>query len=423
MVLASDLERYMLQLVNQERTSRGLNALVLEQNLNLSAEEHSQWMLLTSIFSHTGVNGTSATDRIRAADFDLEGAWRTAENLAVQSERGEEGLFDDVEDLHIALMNSPGHRANILNGDLVYVGIGIEIGDFTFDNNQGTFFSVMATQNFATTDAAVVLDTGEAGENVPNSSTITENQTIEGTNDADTLSGGAGDDFIQGLAGDDSIRGNDGNDHLRGGFGNDEVFGGDGDDVLYGNTIVEISSSETDSASGADNQWLAEFVTDLFDVSSFLNPTFTSNLVGVDVLESLDGDDILYGGNGDDLIYGDGGNDQLFGLADDDQLFGGNGNDRLEGGTGSDALSGGKGADEFVFSTNGGVDTISDFDSAQDRILLDDSIWSGDLSASQLVAFFGSSSEDSYLLDLGATQIELSGNFTDLTIANAIEIF
>jgi uncharacterized protein YkwD len=44
-------------------------------------------------------------------------------------------LFDDVYDLHLALMNSPGHRENILMPDLEVVGIGIQTG--TYDYGSG----------------------------------------------------------------------------------------------------------------------------------------------------------------------------------------------------------------------------------------------------------------------------------------------
>lgn len=157
-VNADPLELHMLSLINAERTARGLNELELETNLNMSAEEHSQWMLQTNTFSHTGEGGSSATDRIRA-ELDLTGSWRTAENIAIQSIRGEPGLFDDVEDLHLALMNSPGHRANLLNPNLEYIGLGIELDEFTYSGG-ATLESLVVTQNFATTAAMVDLDPG-----------------------------------------------------------------------------------------------------------------------------------------------------------------------------------------------------------------------------------------------------------------------
>lgn len=155
---ASQLERYMLTLINQERTSRGLDPLQLERNLNASAEDHSEWMLQTDTFSHTGAGGSSATDRIRA-ELNLQGSWRTAENIAIQSERGATGYRDDVADLHQSLMNSPGHRANLLNPDLDYVGIGVEVGNFRYDSGR-SYQSVIVTQNFASTQGPVDLDTG-----------------------------------------------------------------------------------------------------------------------------------------------------------------------------------------------------------------------------------------------------------------------
>ena len=161
MSLASSFERQMLDLINNERTSRGLDALQLEQRLNASAEEHSAWMLMADVFDHTGIGGSSATQRMRDAGFDFSGSWSSGENLAAQSERGAAGIADDVVDLHNALMNSPGHRANILNVTFDYVGIGIVEGNFD------GFESVMVTQNFASTGGSVVLDTGAATPPAP----------------------------------------------------------------------------------------------------------------------------------------------------------------------------------------------------------------------------------------------------------------
>ncbi|MES0826180.1 CAP domain-containing protein [Ruegeria sp. SCP11] len=156
MSTASTFEQEMLALINEERTSRGLNPLQLETQLNDSAEDHSTWMLDTDTFSHTGAGGSSATERMRDAGFDFTGSWRSGENIAWQSERGPEGISDDVEQLHQSLMDSPGHRANILNPDYEYIGIGIEEGEYN------GWDAVMVTQNFATTDAEVMLDSGVA---------------------------------------------------------------------------------------------------------------------------------------------------------------------------------------------------------------------------------------------------------------------
>jgi VCBS repeat-containing protein len=93
---------------------------------------------------------------------------------------------------------------------------------------------------------------------------------------------------------------------------------------------------------------------------------------GNDILYGLDGHDFLSGGNGNDSLYGGTGNDVLHGDNGDDWLDGGAGNDVLAGGNGNDTLTGGAGADEFVFGKGGGNDVVVDFDTALDRLFLED---------------------------------------------------
>ncbi len=151
---ANAAERQMLELINQERAAANLDPLVLDTRLNASSETHSEWMLEEDVFSHTGEGGSSAGDRMEDAGFDFEGSWTWGENIAWQSERGEEGISDDVEQLHDALMDSPGHRENILNPNFETIGIGIEVEDFD------GYDAVMVTQNFAATDAPLEIDPG-----------------------------------------------------------------------------------------------------------------------------------------------------------------------------------------------------------------------------------------------------------------------
>jgi hypothetical protein len=157
MTVASDLERDMLALINGERQSRGLEPLTLEIDLNASAEQHSRWMLRTDTFSHTGANGSSADQRIVQSGFDLSGWAGSGENIAIQSARGAQGFADDVADLHRALMNSDGHRANLLKPEYDYIGIGIEVGSFTYPGGP-TLQSVVVTQNFAWTGGSATPD-------------------------------------------------------------------------------------------------------------------------------------------------------------------------------------------------------------------------------------------------------------------------
>jgi uncharacterized protein YkwD len=70
-------------------------------------------MVAKGYFSHTDLAGRSPFDRMRAAGISYRAA---AENIA---------WAGSVEQAHTSLMNSPGHRANILNGQLNRIGIGI----------------------------------------------------------------------------------------------------------------------------------------------------------------------------------------------------------------------------------------------------------------------------------------------------------
>ncbi|MFA8386070.1 MAG: DUF4214 domain-containing protein [Pelagibaca sp.] len=273
---ASDLERYMLDLVNEERTSRGLNALVLDKVLNASADEHSLWMLENNVFSHTGVDGSTPTERMTAEGFDLSGSWRTAENIAAQSERGAEGLLDDVYDLHIALMNSQGHRENILMPDLEVVGIGIQTGTYTYDS--GTYYSVMVTQNFAMT----------GGQTTPD--IITQATPVQNVRDPQPDSPGV----LVGTATAENLVGTDQDDRFTGSGGNDILSGGAGTDTAvymndmsnYGLTISNGSIVIEDRSGGDGTDTLnsievLEFNGTAFELSRFTN---VSTLTDADML-------------------------------------------------------------------------------------------------------------------------------------------
>lgn len=93
--------------------------------------------------------------------------------------------------------------------------------------------------------------------------------------------------------------------------------------------------------------------------------------LGNDTLNGLGGHDLLSGGIANDKLDGGDGNDALFGNLGDDTLVGGNGRDVMVGGNGYDKLWGGAGADSFHFGFDWGNDTVYDFNTAEDRIILD----------------------------------------------------
>jgi uncharacterized protein YkwD len=125
----SNLENHLLQLVNASRAEVGLAPLAFDAELVAAARGHSVWMDQAEIFSHTGAGGSGPGDRIAAAGYDDAG-W--AENVAYTSWWDPTGtvLMDQatVDQLHRQLMDSPGHRANILSADMREIGIGLHQG-------------------------------------------------------------------------------------------------------------------------------------------------------------------------------------------------------------------------------------------------------------------------------------------------------
>lgn len=383
MTYATADERYFLELVNRDRAKNGEDRLYLERHLNISADRHSGWMLQTDTFSHTGIGGSGSSDRIRAAGFDLSSGWATAENIAYVSVNNNGTMRDEVEQLHRNLMNSPGHRANLLSEKYDLIGIGLQLGEMVV-NGRG-YTVLMVTQNFARTGGEIDYDLApgisirsvdapewvtlppirvawapmfdgrvyrSAGDAELLATTLSDdiilgntadrvngragNDWISGGGGADTIDGSLGNDFILGQAGNDVLIGNSGDDRAAGGIGDDRIFGGTGSDRLRGDE-------------------------------------------GNDRMAGQDGNDLMSGGDGNDLMLGDVGADRISGDAGSDRLLGGTGNDILEGGAGIDLLAGGAGTDSFIFRGRVDRDRIQDFQRGVDRLMIDDALIEGDL--------------------------------------------
>jgi uncharacterized protein YkwD len=107
--------------LNRERAHHGLRRLSLNKRLARAARRHARDMARRNYFSHDTLGGGSFVDRIRAEGY-LKGArsWVVGENLAWGS-RG----FSRPRVVMRMWMNSPGHRANILNGSFREIGIGV----------------------------------------------------------------------------------------------------------------------------------------------------------------------------------------------------------------------------------------------------------------------------------------------------------
>jgi uncharacterized protein YkwD len=134
------LRASVLCLVNQQRTAKGLVPLTANAALDRAAQGHSADMVARRFFSHTTPEGRTFVQRILAAGYPSR--YRAlAENIAWGS-----GTLSTPAQIVNNWMNSPGHRANILNGNLRESGIGIAAGaPRTGVGQAGTY-----TQDFGT---------------------------------------------------------------------------------------------------------------------------------------------------------------------------------------------------------------------------------------------------------------------------------
>lgn len=106
-------ENSMVDLVNKERASRGIKALQFNSGLREVARAHSEDMFKDGYFAHLSPEGESVADR--AADVGVD-FLVIGENLA---------YAPNVELAHKGLMNSEGHRENILSLDFGKIGVGV----------------------------------------------------------------------------------------------------------------------------------------------------------------------------------------------------------------------------------------------------------------------------------------------------------
>jgi len=333
MAQPSAYEQYMLELVNRARANPQAEAdLYLNGDLNQglppgtinstpkqplapneflldAAKGHSEWMLDTDTFSHTGAGGSDPGDRMEAAGYVFTGSWTWGENISWKGTTGTPNVTQYVADQHQSLFISPGHRTNILNGNFRELGIGINQGGFTYNNVE--YNSVMTTQNFAKSGSNVFL-TG-----------VVFNDSVNENNFYD-VEEGLGEINIQAVlqANNQSYSVNSMN---AGGYQialpagtYDLTFSGTG--ISYKTTVLV----------GSEN------------VKVDLD---TSELEDDSLIVGTGGNDTLVGSDNNQTIKGLGGNDQLEGLGGKDTLLGGNGNDTLLGGQGNDVLTGGAGTD------------------------------------------------------------------------------
>jgi serralysin len=268
------------------------------------------------------------------------------------------------------------------------------------------------------------------------------NDSLIGHDLDNAFSGGAGDDLLKGAGGADFLVGDQGSDTLKGGGGADLLIGASGiDTASYTDSPVAVfvslitrttayGDAEGDVLDGIESLTGSAFADNLWgdDGVNVIN-----GMAGNDTLKGFGGDDTLNGEAGLDTMFGARGNDtylvdnagdivrenagqgsdtvrasvsytltagsdvetlrttndtgtaaiNLTGNAASNIVIANNGNNRLNGGASNDQLTGRAGQDEFLFDTPlnsaSNVDRITDFNVADDTILLDQTIFSSSL--------------------------------------------
>ena len=108
----SAFETEVFTLINTERTSRGISALSMDKRLAVAAARLTVDMLANCFLSHTGSDGSSASERISDAGYppaatgEIAAAGQTSPQQVVNS-----------------WMNSTGHRNNILRTSFTHAGV------------------------------------------------------------------------------------------------------------------------------------------------------------------------------------------------------------------------------------------------------------------------------------------------------------
>ncbi|MCE9578300.1 MAG: hypothetical protein K8W52_34555 [Deltaproteobacteria bacterium] len=116
-VTEHDAEQTLFALVNRDRKRAGLAELTWDEGLAEVARGHSREMRTTGVIAHISPTTGNAADRVRVAGI------RTGvvlENIA---------RAYSVMEAHQGLMNSPGHRANLMSSVATHLGVGILFGD------------------------------------------------------------------------------------------------------------------------------------------------------------------------------------------------------------------------------------------------------------------------------------------------------
>lgn len=132
---AERARRATLCLLNKERRSRGMGQLRSDSRQQEAAGEHTRHMVRTRCFDHACGGERDLVGRIIAAGYlPCICTWGVGENIAWGG-----GRLSSPRKIVAAWMNSPPHRANILNRSFDEIGIGVAHGSPTGAKDAATY--------------------------------------------------------------------------------------------------------------------------------------------------------------------------------------------------------------------------------------------------------------------------------------------
>lgn len=118
-LLSAVLPGALIELTNEERLSASLDLLTENELLDTAAQMKADDMASKSYFSHVNPEGKRAWNWLQDVEYKYQYA---GENLAVN--------FSESEDITLAWMNSPTHKANIIKATYSEIGTGVAKGKF-----------------------------------------------------------------------------------------------------------------------------------------------------------------------------------------------------------------------------------------------------------------------------------------------------
>ncbi len=232
------------------------------------------------------------------------------------------------------------------------------------------------------------------------------------------LTGAEADDILYGFSGSQTMVGRAGDDtyHVDDQFDVVIEFQNEGADLIE-TSVSYIISENVENLTLTGSKPISAIGNRMANIiKGNIAANTLDGLSGNDKLLGSKGRDLLYGRNGDDLLKGGAGRDRLKGGVGHDILSGGHGPDRLFGGSGDDVLSGGHGRnrlkgghgrDLFRISAHSGHDTIIDFSSGEDQMILQSS--SADIT-------IVNRHDHAEIFDKGQLRVLVYGQFDDLQI-------